>query len=174
MIFFLFVLDTVSAKSGACQRTDWNVIAQENGTLIERYCYNTCMERKAFTNVDVIVLSINNCLIDGVQCARDTLCHKPREFFQCKCRASTYVTIWIIILSSSGGLFIILKFTIYFIYKVRKLLRQVDEDEGTVEKNDKDGHPLKRLGKLTKQLSTKDKKRKRLLLNDLLLKPANV
>ena len=77
-------------------------------------------------------------------------------------------------MSSSGGLFIILKFTIYFIYKVRKLLRQVDEDEGTVEKNDKDGHPLKRLGKLTKQLSTKDKKRKRLLLNDLLLKPANV
>lgn len=33
---------------------------------------------------------------------------------------------------------------------------------------------LKKLEKITRTLSTKDKKRKKLLLNDLLLKPANV
>ena len=53
------------------------------------------MEKKRQnTTVDVIILSINNCYIDGTQCATDTVCHKPREFFQCKCRSSTYVKIW--------------------------------------------------------------------------------
>ena len=71
-----------------------------------------------------------------------------------------------IILSSSGGIFIIGKFTAYFVYKVRKVIRN-SENEG-VEKNSKT------LGLLSKQLSTKDKKRKRLLVKDLLLRPANV
>ena len=82
-----------------------------------------------------------------------------------------------IILSSSGGLFIILKFTVYFIYKVRKLLSQpIEEDEELLE-DDSSGekHTLKkRVGRISKKLSTKDKQRKRILLNDLLLKPANV
>jgi len=78
-----------------------------------------------------------------------------------------------IILSSSGGLFIVLKFTIYFIYKIRKLLRNAEEDESDVSENK--NRLSRRLGKITKQLSTKDsKKRKRLVLKDLLQTPASV
>lgn len=176
MIFLLFALRTVSANSGSCQRIDWNVSANNTGSLIEQYCYNTCMERRTKgTTVDVIIISINNCFVDGVQCARDTVCHKPREFFQCKCRSSTYVKIWMIILSSSGGLFIILKFTIYFIYKVRKLLRNAEEESESDVQETKNRYALKRLSRITKQLSTKDsKKRKRLVLKDLLQTPQSV
>jgi hypothetical protein len=74
---------------------DWNVKSVENGTMHEIYCYKICMERKSTTNIDVIILSNNNCNINGIPCPTDTECPKPRVYFQCKCRESIYVKIWL-------------------------------------------------------------------------------
>ena len=108
------------------------------GSMTERFCFESCEERRQDPNrktVDMIIMSIKNCKINGISCPLDPECHeKKREIFQCKCRDSRAVTIWVshikfslnfisfklFALSFGGGFFILVKFLIYFLYKIRK------------------------------------------------------
>ncbi|CBY40346.1 unnamed protein product, partial [Oikopleura dioica] len=114
----------VSANQDKCFRTDWLVTANINGSMTERFCFESCEERRQDPNrktVDMIIMSIKNCKVNGIACPLDPICHtKKREIFQCKCRDSRAVRIWLFALSFGGGFFILVKFLIYFLYKIRK------------------------------------------------------
>ena len=68
--------------------------------MIERFCFESCEERRQDPNrktVDMIIMSIKNCKINGIACPLDPVCQeKKRDIFQCKCRDSRAVTIWVI------------------------------------------------------------------------------
>ncbi|CAG5103328.1 Oidioi.mRNA.OKI2018_I69.chr1.g721.t1.cds [Oikopleura dioica] len=120
----MFLLQQISANEDKCYRGDWFVTAKDNGTMTERFCFESCEERRLDPDrktVDMIIMSIKNCRINGKQCPEDPVCHKKkREIFQCKCRDSRIVTLWLFALSFGGGFFIFIKFMIYFLYKIRK------------------------------------------------------
>lgn len=65
------------------------------------------------------------------------------------------ITFQICILSASGGLFIVLKFIFYFVYKIKKIINQMEDSGESEEKVEEKKPKSVSIGRLGRHLSQK-------------------
>ena len=160
-------------------KEDWLAVARTNGTNVEKFCAEKCSDYAVRNQQKVDVLILNGELCENCQKPE---CEAKRKIIQCKCRQSLYVKIWvrpptlkrwllhtmyvqctsaflltfqICILSASGGLFIVLKFIFYFVYKIKKIINQMEDSGESEEKVEEKKPKSVSIGRLGRHLSQK-------------------